>query len=64
MASYAYCHHLTEKKHLNVPTKTSTSVNDLGAPEDGNLLSQLPYPAETMPIHHLKPTAGMLAWTQ
>ena len=22
------------------------------------------YPAETMPIHHLKPTAGMLAWTQ
>ena len=42
MASYAYCHHLTERKHLNVPTKTSTSVNDLGAPEDGNLLSQLP----------------------
>lgn len=42
MASYAYCHHISEKKHINVPSKTSTSVNDLGAPEDGNQLNQIP----------------------
>lgn len=42
MASYAYCHHVTEKKHLKVPSKRSTSINDVGAPEDGNLLNQIP----------------------
>ena len=38
MASYAYCHRISEKKHLNVPSRTGTSVNEVGAPEDGNVL--------------------------
>ena len=42
MASYAYCHRISEKKHLIAPSRTGTSINEVGAPEDGNVLHQIP----------------------